>query len=132
MTKLHQERLYVQNLKNYTKAIELNPNHANAHNNLGFLYLKIGDLAHAAATLKNALAILATPNLYILMNLGHVYFCEGKLEEAISLYRQSLDLFESPGTFFEMMEDDWQYLVQYGVERSVYDGLLADLQGKEE
>ena len=76
-------------IKEYRKALIINPNHPLAHYNLGISYGKAGRLDEAITEYKRALTI--NPHLakaYI--NLGLVYVKEGRLDEAITNYKKAI------------------------------------------
>ena len=43
--------------KNYEKALDINPDYAEAHNNLGVIFKELGQLDDAVKSYKKALAI---------------------------------------------------------------------------
>ena len=73
----------------YKKALAINPNLAEAHNNLGSAYDKNGRIDDAMAEYKKALAI--NPNLAEAHNnLGSAYDKNGRIDDAIAEYKQAL------------------------------------------
>jgi predicted O-linked N-acetylglucosamine transferase (SPINDLY family) len=71
------------------KAIELSPNDAEAHNNLGNTYREIGKFEHAEKYYKNAIKIM--PNFAeALCNLANILGESGRYKEAIEYYQKSL------------------------------------------
>ena len=78
-------------IKEYRKALVLNPHHPLAHYNLGFAYGEKGRLDEAISEYKKALTI--NPNLAEAhTNLGLVYAKKGRLEEALSEYKKALTI----------------------------------------
>ena len=82
---------YDESIEYYKKAIEINPDFAVAHANLGVSYMNTGRLDEALVTLKKALALDAQ-NAGAYYNLGLVYDKLGKSDEAIAAYEKSIAL----------------------------------------
>ncbi|MBS0311506.1 MAG: tetratricopeptide repeat protein, partial [Proteobacteria bacterium] len=75
----------------YRQAIALQPNHANAHYNLGNALKEQGRMDEAIASYRKAVAL--TPNYAQLhSNLGDALQTQGRLDEAIASYRKALRL----------------------------------------
>ena len=78
-----------QSIAEYQKAIQINPNFAQARNNLGNVYYNQSKLEEAVVEYQRAIAI--NPNYAKAhYNLGVVYHQQGKLEEAIVQYQQAM------------------------------------------
>ncbi|MEK7412464.1 MAG: tetratricopeptide repeat protein [Planctomycetota bacterium] len=75
----------------YRHILQVQPNHPDAHNNLGSALGIQGKLEEAAAHFRQALALQPT-YAEAHNNLGNVLKRQGKLEEAIMHYRQALAL----------------------------------------
>ncbi|MDJ0672705.1 MAG: tetratricopeptide repeat-containing serine protease family protein, partial [Microcystis sp. M53598_WE2] len=85
------QQKYELALDDYNKAIELNPNHANAYNNRGNLYYDLQKYDLALADYDKAIEI--NPNFAILYsNRGGVYYNQQKYELALSDYNQAIDI----------------------------------------
>jgi tetratricopeptide (TPR) repeat protein len=85
----------------YEKAVKLNPQYAEAINNLGTIYYANKSYRRAITQYRKALAI--TPDAAsILSNLGTAYFARKNYTEASALYEKALkldpDVFEHRGT----------------------------------
>jgi tetratricopeptide (TPR) repeat protein len=85
----------------YERAIKLNPQYAEAVNNLGTIYYATKSYRRAVSQYKKALAI--TPDsASILSNLGTAYFARKNYAEAFDVYQKALQLdpevFEHRGT----------------------------------
>jgi tetratricopeptide (TPR) repeat protein len=81
--------LYDEAVSEYYKALAVDPNYEEAHNNLGAILDRQGKLDGAILEYKKALTI--NPNfLKALNNLGAAYTKKGDLDEAISLYKRAL------------------------------------------
>lgn len=75
------EKEYVKAIKNFNSAIDLKPEIAEAHNNLGYCYRKIGRLKESLTAYNNALAIdknFAQAREY----LGETYLAMGEIDKA--------------------------------------------------
>ena len=78
-------------IESYNNAIQLNPDYAEAHNNLGNVYKQQGKLVEAAFSLHKAIS-LRPDYAEAHNNLGNVYKEQGRFEEATSYYRKALSL----------------------------------------
>ena len=75
----------------WLKVLALNPNHFEAHNNLGVIFQESGRQEEAITSFNNALSI--NPDYAEAHNnLGCLYQQTGKVEEAISSYREAISL----------------------------------------
>lgn len=86
---LEVKRDYAAAAADYAKVVELKPDLAEAHNNLGVAYKKAGELDKAAATLKRAIE-LRSDYSEARSNLGWVYAEEKKWREARDQFEQAL------------------------------------------
>jgi hypothetical protein len=120
---------YNKAIEYYNQAICIKPDFSRGHNNLGFLFIKSGDIEKAEKSLQRASALgsLDTGN----MNLGHVYLIKGDKNTAILHYQTSLNNFKRKGKFWEGMNDDLQYLTQYGITKEYYRSILEEIKGSE-
>ena len=99
-------------LKDYERAIQLNPNDATAHHWLGGdCFAATGQHAREVAELKRALE-LDPLSLIINSNLGVAYTRAGRLEEAVAQFRKTIEM---DGSFYPAHRE-------YGV--------VLELQGK--
>ena len=79
------------------KAIELDPNWAEAHGHLGFIYTMMGKLDEAVTRAEEAVAL--NPNsAYVHMVLGHTLRFADRNAEAIPEYKKALRLNPIPPT----------------------------------
>ena len=75
----------------FQKAVEINPNDAEAQYNLGNAFFQKGQLDEAVAQFQKALEI--DPNSFAThYNLGGAFFQKGQLDEAITQFREVLRL----------------------------------------
>jgi Flp pilus assembly protein TadD len=72
------------------KALDVDPRHWKAHNNMALASIDIGEFELAEAHYRESLAIEPQPAIY--NDLGYVLERQGMLEEATDAYRQSLEL----------------------------------------
>jgi tetratricopeptide (TPR) repeat protein len=81
----------VEAAKAFSRAIELDPQNADAMNNLACTYCEMGQNLDEAAKLCNrAVSIFPARKAYFLDTLGTVYLKQGKREEAASAFRSAL------------------------------------------
>ena len=96
----------------YTRSINLNPENADAHVNLGRLYQVRGDLKHARRHYR--LALEAAPEHELaLYNLGTVFDELDELDTALGYYRQAPsipDAHYNLARIFEVQGDELSYL----------------------
>ncbi|MGA1839207.1 MAG: ABC transporter substrate-binding protein [bacterium] len=89
---------YYQNMGNYKKAIKefkkavfLDPDHAEAYNKMGILYDKLKDFSKASESYQAALAL--NPDLYFVYNnLGFSHLLQGNYNKAIRMFKKALTL----------------------------------------
>ena len=80
---------YDEAIKAYEKAIEVNPNNADAHNNLGHTYSEKGMFDEAILAYKEAIAI--NPNdVVVHNNLGNAYDGKRMYDEAILAFKKAI------------------------------------------
>ena len=72
------------------KALEADPKHWKAHNNMALASIDLGELERAEAHFRESLAIEPQPAIY--SDLGFVLESQGMTKEANELYRKSLEL----------------------------------------
>jgi tetratricopeptide (TPR) repeat protein len=72
------------------KAVAADPRHKKAHNNLALAAIDLGELELAEAHYRESLAIEPQPAIY--NDLGFVLERQGMTDEAVELYRKSLEL----------------------------------------
>ena len=80
----------------YLKALALNPNHADAHNNLGILLASGGRMDEAIAHFRRASEI-APHAIGFLKNLATALVQRGQLTDATSILQDALALARSAG-----------------------------------
>jgi hypothetical protein len=85
----HQVGVWKNSRTLFEHAIGLFPDHHIAHNNLGNVYAREGDL-HQAASHYNAALRIDPQNAATLNNLGNVLMAQGDLEAALSHYSKAL------------------------------------------
>ncbi len=102
----------------YQKAIEIKPDFYEAFMSIGFTHLKIGNLDLAEEYLIKSIEFGGVD--FGNMNLGHVYLAKQNKELALQTYIKSVNNFKNKEKFFEGFDDDFQYLVQYGITEQQY------------
>lgn len=75
----------------YIKAISLQPNHPEANNKLGLIYVKQGQMKKAEAIYRLLTESYPDKAIYF-SNLGRVLYNQGNLEEAALAYEQSVNI----------------------------------------
>ena len=76
-----------QSIKNYKRAIELEPDYASAHNSLGVAYREAGQTDKAIQSWQKAFAL--RPDVgYPLMNLGMAYLSKGEKTKALDFFNR--------------------------------------------
>ena len=83
--------MYDEAIIEYRKAIELNPNYTETHDNLGMAYGKKGMYDEAIIEYKKAIEINPDDNKAY-NNLGVAYERKGMLDEAIDEYKKAIEL----------------------------------------
>jgi tetratricopeptide (TPR) repeat protein/TolB-like protein len=84
-----QKRMFSEAIAEANKALELDPKWATILNQLGFMYIAMGDLGKAEEYLKKAVAA-APEDANPLDSLGQLYFLTGRLDEAIAQYKEAV------------------------------------------
>ncbi len=88
---LSYERNFTEAIHFYDKAIEIDPNNAEAFNYKGTSLLDIGCYREALDTFGIA-SKLEPSNVDYLMNIGHSYCFMEKLDEAVKIYKKAFEL----------------------------------------
>jgi serine/threonine protein kinase/Tfp pilus assembly protein PilF len=87
---IYQEKqMYPEAIAEANKALELDPRWATILNQLGFLYVAMGDLGRAEESLKKAVSV-APEDANPLDSLGIFYFLTGRLDEAVAQYKEAI------------------------------------------
>jgi len=87
---LKQHRL-AEASKAFARAVELDPQNADAMNNLAYTYCEMGQsLDEAVALCQRAAAVLPARKAYFLDTLGIIYFKQGKRKEAAAAFEAAL------------------------------------------
>jgi len=84
---------YPDAIEAFGKALVVDPYLTDAHNNLGFVYTQTADYAAAEKAFRQALSDPAYPTPYkVWFNMGQLYLKQGRLDEAISAFRQAVGI----------------------------------------
>ena len=110
----------------FEKAVTIKSNDAYILTNLGFLLICLGKTEKAEQHLL--IAIELGSHALGNMNLGHIYLCKGAKNKALDCYKKGLDSFKSKKDFWYGMQDDFQYLTQYGMTETYYQSVLEELR----
>ena len=77
----------------YKETLKTNPNHVEAHNNLGIVFKELGELQKAVDCHQKAIQI-QPEDAYSYYNLGLVFKELGELQEAINCFQKVIQIFE--------------------------------------
>ena len=110
----------------YKEVVKHKPNEYEVWGSLGFLFLIVGQMQES----KDALWKAGEYGNIIesIMNLGHVYLAEQKEAEAMVYYLIAIQNTDNVDDFWTGFDDDYQYLVQYGIDYAYYQSIKARLQ----
>lgn len=86
---IHRNQIYADETTFWLDTVSKSPNKGRPHNNLGYTYLKEGDLNNAAREFERALQINPSYKKASL-NLGYVYLLRGDVEKARQVYLRAL------------------------------------------
>jgi superkiller protein 3 len=109
---------YDKAIECFEKAVEIRKDFHQASGNSGFLYFKMGNLEKAKHFCLRSIESGNKNTAY--MNMGHIYFVEGKIDDAYRSYKTSILNFADKRYFFVGYDDDFQYLKQYGISYNDY------------
>jgi tetratricopeptide (TPR) repeat protein len=84
---------YEAALKDFNRAIEINPSYAHGYSGRGLCYKQLGRLEEAKADLDTALK-LVPGSLLFLLNLATIYLAMSDQQKAQEIFDQSLELFD--------------------------------------
>ncbi|MCH9047240.1 MAG: tetratricopeptide repeat protein, partial [SAR324 cluster bacterium] len=90
----------------YKKALELDPNQATTHNNLGYLYVELNHLQKAEELISRAIELDSTNPVYH-VSLGELYVKQEKLNEAEAAFKKALEL--DPRFSYALVRLGWTY-----------------------
>lgn len=119
--KLHQAGDLPGAIVAYTRAIELDPEFADAYNNRGAAYLSLKDIAAAVRDFTRSIELAPSANAH--NNRGSIYFSQQKYEEAIADFSASLklkpaaDVYANRGVAYQNTNRDALALTEY--ERAI-------------
>ena len=88
-----------QAIETYKNAVQLKPDGAVAHNNLGYLFLFKGDTDYAQSHFRRCIELDPT-DATAHYNLGACYLARGEIEQGIKEYKQAMEV----GTHEELKE----------------------------
>jgi tetratricopeptide (TPR) repeat protein len=103
------------------KVLELDPDHADALNYIGYTYAEQGiNLNEAKSLIEKALAIKPDSG-YIVDSLGWVYYQKGKFDDAIRHLERAVSLLPNDPTIAEHLGDAYFMKKQYSKCREMYE-----------
>ncbi|MCF8721974.1 DciA family protein [Nitrospina gracilis] len=111
---------YEDAIANMTKALEINPNHSNAHNFIGYMYASRNiKLDRALYHLEQALSIQPR-NGYFLDSLGWIYYKKGEPEKALAHIKKALIYTEPDPVLYDHLGDIHFSLKNIGEARKAW------------
>lgn len=88
---LHKQKSFSEAIMAYQKVIEMDPNYFEAYNNLGLIYLEIGDLERSLKNYEKAIEINPKYDKS-LNNIGIIYHLKGDDERAMEFFKRVVEL----------------------------------------
>jgi len=82
---------YEEGIKEFTRAIELNPRHGQAYLNLGYTYAMMGKIPEAINAYEKALVLSPYIRSEGRNNLGLAYLKQGRIEEGIKEFQKAIE-----------------------------------------
>lgn len=113
-------------IRAFQKAIQIKPNDPDPFNGLGYVFFASGKIMQAEIPLKNSISLGSKD--FANMNLGHVRLGQNQEEEALKCYLKSINSFSDENSFWRDMNDDLQYLKQYGITDDYYQSVIEKLR----
>ncbi len=114
-------------LKTYFKVEYLAPGNKKVWKPIGWCSFVTGKLEQAEKYFQKL--IDNEPNKHDLMNMGHVQWSFGRRKEALDYYKKSILQTEfSESEFFEVFEEDLNYLVEQGIDKEDVPIMLDQLR----
>lgn len=80
-----------ESIEEYQKALKLDPNYAEALNNLGMVFFHLNQIDKANDAFQNAIELEPKEASYY-VNLGFVHYRRGDIDKAISFFNKALEL----------------------------------------
>jgi len=114
-------------VEDYQKALQLTPNDAGVHNNLGSLYAEMGKVTDAQAEFQKAAELNPTGASGYYYNLGVVMVNQGKMDEASVALKKSTDLDPTNANAFY-----WYGMALLGKAGTKADGTIEVVPGTAE
>ena len=107
------------------KALEINPNHSNAHNFIGYLYATRNiELDKALEHLEQAISIQPR-NGYFLDSLGWIYYKKGDMEQALTHIQRAMVYADPDPVLYDHLGDVYFSMNQYFEARKAWKTSLA-------
>ncbi len=99
---------YSEAIDNYNIAIELIPENVVALNNIGGIYLYMGDFKQAAQALETATRL--EPTSLAFLNTGSMYYFSGEFNNAVKMYNRALHMEPNNLEFLVNAADAYNFL----------------------
>lgn len=99
---------YVEAIEKYKDVLNLTPQNVTAWNNIGGVYLYMGEFKNAALALKEATKI--EPRDGFFLNTGSMYYFSGDFKNAIAMYKQALKIQPTDLEFLANIADAYNFL----------------------
>ena len=117
---------YEEAIESYKKSLQIKPDQDEAYIDIGFIYLIIGSLEKSQEALERALSLGELS--YASMNLGHIQLAQKDEAKALDYYYQSIKARDDQQSFWDGMQEDYQYLEQYGITEAYYQSILQKIK----
>jgi|GEM_PF-1726399 len=104
----------------YEQIIKLEPNNSLAQAKLGRVYLSLGELNQGIEQYKKAIKLNPKIPAWIYNNLGEALEQQSKLEEAVSIYQQGIELGQTTPFTYKKLGDNLQLLGRKEEAEKVY------------
>lgn len=113
--------------KDFTRAVKIDRNHADAYNNLGVVFYVEHDYGKAIKNYERAVAINGDAASYF-SNLGAAYFSRKQFDKAASNYAKAMEI--DPDVFERISRAGVQAQLPSPEDRARYDYVLAKLYAR--
>ena len=94
-------------INQYRRAMELAPDNATVHSNLGAAYFLLGDFGNAAAAVRRSVEITPTGEGY--SNLATMYYFDGRYDEAVAMFERAVKLAPQDHSLWGNLADAYRY-----------------------
>lgn len=116
---------YDKAIRSHMEALQVDSEYSPIYGSLGFTFLQSGNIEKAEKYIKQGIDL--EPSRFDYMNLAHINLIKGDESSALKNYKISLKKFERRADFFKGMNEDFQYLKQYGIKSGYYDSIIKKI-----